>query len=74
VSFYPTNPDPCDSRDILPLVRDLYSKHPEYRYHEAWELQHILFSLRYTNELLDEGAIAAAIEVARTDYDPDAAA
>ena len=74
MTFYPTNSDPLDSQDVLPLVRGLYSKHPEYRHHEAWELQHVLFSLGYTDELLDEGAIAAAIEVARTDFDPDAAA
>ena len=72
--FYPTNPDPRDLQDVLPLVRDHYSKHPEYRHHDAWELQHVLFSLGYTDDLLDEGAIAAAIEVARTDFDPDAAA
>jgi hypothetical protein len=52
-------------------VRDLYSKHAEYRHHEAWELAHVLFSLWYTDELLDEAEITAAIEVARTDYDPD---
>ncbi len=37
--FYPTEPN---SRDVLPMVRDLFSKHPEHRHHEAWELQHIL--------------------------------
>jgi hypothetical protein len=71
MSFYPSNPNPPNSQDILPMVRDLYSKHPEYRYHEAWELAHVLFSLGYTDELLNEAEIAAAIEVARTDYDPD---
>jgi hypothetical protein len=71
MEFYPTNPTPSDSRDILPMVRDLYSKHAEYRHHEAWELAHVLFSLGYTDELLDEAEIAAAIEVARTDYGPD---
>jgi hypothetical protein len=70
-TFYLTNPNPHDSRHILPMVRDLYSKHPEFRHHEAWELTHVLFSLGYTDELLDEGEIQAAIEVARTDYAPD---
>ena len=74
MTFYPTNPDRRDSRDVLPLVRDLYSKYPEYRHHEPWELQHILYSLRYTDDLADEAEIAAAVEVARTDFDPDAAA
>jgi hypothetical protein len=69
--FYPTNPTPSDSRDILPMVRDLYSNHPEYRHHEAWELAHVLFSLGYVEEFLDEAELAAAIEVARTDFDPD---
>jgi hypothetical protein len=69
--LYETNPNPSDSRDILPMVRDLYSEHPEYRHHEAWELQHVLFSLGYADELLGEGEIQAAIEVARTDFDPD---
>jgi hypothetical protein len=68
MSFYPTEPN---SRDILPMLRDLFSKHPEYRYHEAWELQHVLWSLGYTEDLEDEDEIAAAAEVARTDFDPD---
>jgi hypothetical protein len=71
MEFYTTNPTPSDSRDILPMVRDLYSKHAEYCHHEAWELAHVLFSLGYTDELLDEAEIVAAIELARTDYDPD---
>ena len=71
MAFYPTVRNSRDSRDILPMLRHLYSKHPEYRHHEAWELAHVLFSLGYTDELLDEGEIQVAIEVARTDYDPD---
>jgi hypothetical protein len=59
------------SAEIVPLLRDLYSKLPEMRFREPWELQTILFSLGYTNELEDEGEIAAAVEVARTDFDPD---
>jgi hypothetical protein len=71
MTFYPTEPNPSDSRDILPMLRDLFSKHPEYRQHKAWELQHVLWNLGYSDELLDEGEIAAAAEVARTDFDPD---
>jgi hypothetical protein len=74
MTFYPTNSTPSDSRDILPLVRDLYSKHPESRYLEPYELQSLLWSLRYTDELLDEGEIQAAMQTARTDFDPDEAA
>jgi hypothetical protein len=67
-SFYPTNPN---SRDVLPKLRELYSRRPETRDLEPWELQHILWSLGYSDELLDEGEIAAAVEVARTDFNPD---
>jgi hypothetical protein len=56
------------SAALLPAVRDLYSKHPEMRYLEAWELQSALFVLGYTDELADGGEIAAAAEVARQDY------
>jgi hypothetical protein len=53
---------------LLPAIRDLYSRLPEMYYREAWELQHVLFSLNYTDELEDEGEIAAAVEVARGDW------
>jgi hypothetical protein len=53
---------------ILPAVRDIYSRLPEYYHLQAWEMQHVLFSLGYTDGLEDEGDIAAAIEVARGDY------
>jgi len=52
---------------LLPAVRDLYGRHPGAYYLEPWELQHLLFSLGYTDELLDEAEIATAVEVARTD-------
>jgi hypothetical protein len=71
MSFYLSDPNPPNSQDILPIVRDLYSKRPEYRHREPWELVHVLFSLGYTDELLDEAEVAAAVEVARADYDPD---
>jgi hypothetical protein len=54
--------------ELLPLVRELFSRHPEYRYHAAWELQWLLFALNCSDELEDEAEIAAAVEVARTDY------
>jgi hypothetical protein len=53
---------------ILPLLRDLYSRHSEMRYLEAWELQSALFVLGYVGELLDEWGIAAAADVARHDW------
>jgi hypothetical protein len=60
--------------NLLASVRDLYSRRPEIRFREAWELQHVLFSLGYTDALAEEAEIAAAIKVARTDFDPEAGA
>jgi len=37
-------------------------------YRQPWELQHVLFSLGYTDDLADEGEIWAAVEIARGDY------
>jgi hypothetical protein len=38
-------------------------------YHrQPWELQHVLYSLGYADDLVDEAEIAAAVEVARGDY------
>ena len=58
---------PC----LLAAVRELYSRLPQARCLDAWELQHVLYSLKYTDDLADEGEIAAAIQVARTDWTPD---
>jgi hypothetical protein len=54
--------------ELLPALRDLYSKHPEFWTLEPYELQTVLFMLRYTNELESEAEIAAAAEVAREDW------
>jgi hypothetical protein len=54
--------------ELLPAIRELYSRHPEYRHLQAWELQHVLWSLHYTEDLEDEGEIAAAADVARQDW------
>ncbi len=59
--------------EILPLLRDLYSKHPEMRDLQPWELQSALFVLGYVDDLLDEWEIAAADETARKDFYPEAA-
>jgi hypothetical protein len=56
------------SAELLLAIRDLYSRHPEYFHHEPWELQWLLYALNYTDELEDEGEIAAAAEVARTGW------
>jgi hypothetical protein len=64
-SILPNDPD------VPSLVRELYSRRPETRNLEPWELQSLLWSLRYTDDLAPEAEIAAAVEVARTDLDPD---
>jgi hypothetical protein len=57
-----------NSRQLLPAIRELYSRRPEYFHHEPWELQHVLFSLGYMDDLVDEAEISSAVEVARQDY------
>jgi hypothetical protein len=57
-----------NAAQLLPALRDLYSRQPEYFHHEPWELQHVLYSLGYTDDLADEAEIAAAVEVARADW------
>ena len=60
--------------NLLAMVRELYSRRPESRFLETWELQRLLFLLSYTDGLAPEAEIAAAMEVARGDYDPEGAA
>ena len=57
-----------NSAQLLPALRDLYSRLPETYHLQPWELQHVLFSLGYVDDLADEAEIAAAVEVARGDY------
>jgi hypothetical protein len=57
-----------NSAQLLPAVRDLYSRLPEYRHLQPWELQWMLYALNYTDDLADEAEIAAAVEVARRDW------
>jgi hypothetical protein len=57
-----------NAAQLLPAIRDLYSRQPEYFHHESWELAHILFSLGYVEDLAGEAEIAAAVEVARGDW------
>jgi hypothetical protein len=57
-----------DSAQLLPAIRDLYSKHPEMYGLEPWELQSALFVLGYTDDLASEAEIAAAVEAARQDW------
>jgi len=57
-----------NAAQLLPALRDLYSRLPEMYYRQPWELQHVLFSLGYTDDLVDEAEIAAAVEAARGDW------
>jgi hypothetical protein len=57
-----------NSAQLLPALRDLYSRMPETYHLQPWELQSLLWSLGYTDELENEAEIAAAVEVARTDW------
>jgi len=63
-----------DPPSLLAAVREVYGRLPETRYLEPWELQHVLYSLNYIDDLAKEAKIAAAIEVARTDFDPEVGA
>jgi hypothetical protein len=54
--------------ELVPCLRGLYSRLPEMYFRQPWELQHVLFSLGYVDDLADEAEIAAAVEVARTDW------
>jgi hypothetical protein len=56
------------SAELVPALRDLYSRLPEMYFRQPWELQHVVFSLGYTDELESEAEIAAAVEVARGDW------
>jgi hypothetical protein len=69
--LYGTNPKSDDKQNVLAMIRELYSRHPEARDLEPYELQSLLWSLNYTDELLDEAEIASAAEIARRDLDPD---
>jgi hypothetical protein len=59
--------------ELLPALRDLFSKDPEMIDLEPWHLQWILYALNYSDELEPEGEIAAAVEVARGDWGGEAA-
>jgi hypothetical protein len=61
----------ADEPNLLASIRELYSRRPEARSLEPWELQHVLYMLGYTESLAPEGAIAAGMEVAGTDWMPD---
>jgi hypothetical protein len=62
-----------NAAELLPLLRELFSRDAEFTNREAWELAWLLFSLNYTGDLEDEAAIEAARDVALMDQDGEAA-
>jgi hypothetical protein len=48
------------SWDLLPMIREVYSRQPETRHLLAWELRIILWCLGYTDELESEAEIASS--------------
>jgi hypothetical protein len=56
------------STQLLPAIRELYPRHPECFHHEPSGLQRVLCSLGYADDLVGEGWIAGAVDVARGDY------
>jgi hypothetical protein len=67
----PISSNPRDAHELLPLLREFFSRYPEYRHHEAWELQWLLYALGFSNDLEDENEIATRAETARRDFDPE---
>jgi hypothetical protein len=57
-----------NAAQLLPALRDLYSRLPEMYFNQPRELQSALYLLGYTDDLADEAEIAAAVEVARDDW------
>jgi hypothetical protein len=57
-----------NAAQLLPAVRELYSRLPETYDLEPWEIVHVLYSLGHTDDLVCEAEVAAAVEVARTDW------
>jgi hypothetical protein len=57
-----------NSTQLLPAIRELYSRHPECFHHKPWKLQQGLFSLGYVDTLVGDGEIAGAVDVAGGDY------
>jgi hypothetical protein len=57
-----------NATQLLPAIRDLCPRHPEYFHREPSELAHVLFSLGYVEDLAGEPEIEAAVGVARQDW------
>ena len=57
-----------NATELLPLVRELYSRCPETRRLLAWGLQSALFLLGYVDDHADEAGIEAARDVALLDF------
>jgi hypothetical protein len=55
------------STELVPIVRGLLSLCPECFWYEPEELVDVLFSLGYTDDLVDAWEVWTAVEMARTD-------
>ena len=64
----------ADEPNLLALIRELFSRRPEAYFLEPWELQSLLCLLNYTDGLVAEADIVAAVEVARADLNPEVGA
>jgi hypothetical protein len=69
--FYPINSKLRGAHELLPILREFFSRYPEYRHREAWELPWLLYALGFSNDLEDENEIASAAETTRRDFDPE---
>lgn len=57
-----------NAAQLLALLRERDRRRLETRRLAPWELQTLLWTLGYTDELADEREIAAAAAIARTDW------
>ena len=71
MQLYPINSKSRGAHELLPLLREFFSRYPEYRHREAWELQWLLYALGFSNDLEDENEIVSAAETTRRDFDPE---
>ena len=53
------------------MLHNFFHLHPEWRGLEAWELEHVLFSLGYLQDLPDVDDLGLALQVALMDLPPE---
>jgi hypothetical protein len=60
-----------DELDVPAWVRKIYSRFPEIRCREPYELRCLVWYLGYCEDLIPEAEISAAVEVVCSDIYPD---